>query len=68
LKARGESKELTTGMLGYKDEGVYDDALSALLNLGYPAKSAKRAVEKAIAQTKDVTLEGLIKEALRLLA
>ncbi len=68
LKVRGESKELPTGILGDKDEGVYDDALSALLNLGYPAKSAKRAVEKAITQTKDVTLEGLIKEALRFLA
>ena len=68
LKARGDSKELPTGILGEKEEGVYDDALSALLNLGYPAKSAKRAVEKAITQSKDVTLEGLIKEALRSLA
>ena len=68
LKVRGDSKALPTGMLGDKDEEVSDDALSALLNLGYPAKSAKRAVEKALAQTKDVTLERLIKEALRSLA
>ena len=68
LKVRGDSKALPTGRLSDKDEEVYDDALSALLNLGYPAKSAKRAVEKAIAQIKDVTLEGLIKEALRSLA
>jgi Holliday junction resolvasome RuvABC DNA-binding subunit len=59
---------LPAGVLSDKDEEVYDDALSALLNLGYPAKSAKRALEKAITQTKDVTLEGLIKEALRSLA
>jgi Holliday junction DNA helicase RuvA len=68
LKARGDSKTFPTGMPHDKDEEVYDDALSALLNLGYPAKSAKRAVEKAITQKKDVTLEGLIKEALRSLA
>jgi Holliday junction DNA helicase RuvA len=68
LKVRGDSKDLPTGMPSDRDEEVYDDALSALLNLGYPAKSAKRAVEKALAQTKDVTLEGLIKEALRSLA
>ena len=68
LKVRGVSKDLPTGMLDDKDEEVYDDVLSALLNLGYPAKSAKQAVEKAITQTKDVTLEGLIKEALRSLA
>ena len=68
LKVRGDSKDLPTGMPSDRDEEVYDDALSALLNLGYPAKSAKLAVEKALAQTKDVTLEGLIKEALRSLA
>ena len=68
LKVRGDSKDHPEGMLDDKDEEVYDDALSALLNLGYPAKSAKRAVEKALVQTKDVTLESLIKEALRSLA
>jgi Holliday junction DNA helicase RuvA len=68
LKARGDSEDLPTGMLGDKGEEVFDDALSALLNLGYPAKSAKQAVEKVYAQKKDVALEGLIKEALRSLA
>ncbi len=46
---------------------VFDDALSALLNLGYPAKSAKSAVEKALSIVKDISLEGVIKEALKLL-
>jgi Holliday junction DNA helicase RuvA len=68
LKVRGDSKVLLAGVPNDRDEEVFDDALSALLNLGYPARSAKRAVEKAITQTKDVTLEGLIKEALRSLA
>ena len=68
LRVRGDSKDFPTGILDDKDEKVYNDALSALLNLGYPAKSAKRAVEKALVQTKDVTLESLIKEALRSLA
>jgi Holliday junction DNA helicase RuvA len=53
-----------------KDRKVFDDALSALLNLGYPAKAANRAVEKATSGTVDdrISLEGVIKEALRQLA
>jgi Holliday junction DNA helicase RuvA len=51
-----------------EDKGLLDDALSALLNLGYPVKSARAAVEKAGPRLKQVTLEGLITEALRILA
>ena len=51
-----------------KDRTVPDDALSALLNLGYSAKAAKMAVDKAISNVKEVSLEGVIKEALRFLA
>jgi len=51
-----------------KDRTVLNDALSALLNLGYSSKAANRAVDKAISNIKEVSLEGLIKEALRLLA
>jgi holliday junction DNA helicase RuvA len=47
---------------------VIDDAVSALLNLGYPAKTARQAVEGAQPNIPDDSLEGLIKEALRLLA
>ena len=50
------------------DKTVLDDALSALLNLGYTVKAARRAVEKAISNVHDAGLEGIIKEALRLLA
>jgi Holliday junction DNA helicase RuvA len=51
-----------------KDKGFIDDALSALVNLGYPAKSAKSAIEKAHSSVKEMSLEGLIREALRMLA
>jgi Holliday junction DNA helicase RuvA len=52
-----------------KDRTVPDDALSALLNLGYSAKAARMAVDNAISNMKEeVSLEGVIKEALRLLA
>ncbi len=49
------------------DKGIMDDAVSALLNLGYPAKSAKLAVDKACSGLDPLTLEGLIKQALKML-
>jgi len=52
----------------HEEKGVRDDALSALLNLGYSAKAAGRAVDKALSGLNDITLEGLITEALRMLA
>jgi Holliday junction DNA helicase RuvA len=52
----------------FKDRTIPDDALSALLNLGYTSKVAKIAVDKAISNVTDASLEALIKEALRLLS
>ena len=51
-----------------EEKGLVDDALSALLNLGYSTKSAKGAVEKARPVDKEMTLEGLIREALKVLS
>lgn len=44
---------------------LVDDAVSALINLGYSPKAAKTAIEGARARTGETTLEGLIREALR---
>jgi Holliday junction DNA helicase RuvA len=44
---------------------MMDDALSALVNLGYPLKAAKHAVDRAKATVRETTLEAWIKEALR---
>ncbi len=68
LSVRGDLEAPPAKIVTEEDKKVFDDALSALLNLGYPAKSAKRVVEKALNSAQDVSLENLIKEALRLLA
>lgn len=68
LGVRGELEAPPARVVSREEKRVFDDALSALLNLGYPAKSAKSALEKALAHIEDVNLENLIKEALRLLA
>jgi len=70
-KASGMQQGLETGPLPALDDEekrVLEDAVSALLNLGYPAKSAKRAVEMAAPLLQGMTLEALIKEALKNLA
>ncbi|MBW1797540.1 MAG: Holliday junction branch migration protein RuvA [Deltaproteobacteria bacterium] len=51
-----------------EDKGLVDDALSALFNLGYSPKAANMAIEKARSRVTELTLEGLIREALRVLA
>ena len=68
IKVRPDLEVTTVQFKTHEDKKVVDDALSALLNLGYPARSAKSAVQKALSSIEDFTLEGLIKEALRLLA
>ena len=62
---RGKLEIAPLPSLDDKDRMVVEDAVSALLNLGYPAKSAKNAVEKVAAMTEDISLETLIKKALK---
>jgi Holliday junction DNA helicase RuvA len=50
------------------DQPAVQDALSALVNLGYPSRAARQAVEKARDAVDDANLEALIREALRLLS
>jgi Holliday junction DNA helicase RuvA len=49
------------------DKKILEDAVSALLNLGYSSKLSKNAVEKAHSGREDMSLESLIKEALKVL-
>jgi Holliday junction DNA helicase RuvA len=74
-----ELKDRATQILDHEDvapppvfeEGerrLVDDAVSALLNLGYPEKRAEHAVLMVRNQEEESTLEGLIKAALKILA
>ena len=51
-----------------RDKEIYEDALSALINLGYASKAAKRAIEIALGRDQEMNIETLLKEALRNLA
>jgi Holliday junction DNA helicase RuvA len=50
-------------------QGIEDDILSALVNLGYPRPAAEKAVSLALREDgADRTFEGILKNALRRLA
>jgi len=50
------------------EDAVRDDALSALLNFGYPKAAAEKAITVAIAEDSEITVETLLRRSLRLLA
>jgi len=51
-----------------RNKEIFDDALSALINLGYPSKPAKIALENVLRNDNEINLDTLLKEALRNLA
>jgi len=51
-----------------KNKEIFDDAISALINLGYPSRSAKDAIENVLHNDSEINLDTLLKEALRNLA
>jgi len=49
-------------------DGLAEDVISALLNLGYKRAQAEKAVERILRQGADFTLEEALKETLKILA
>ncbi len=68
LKVLDQQEGPLTPLPEADDRSMTDDALSALLNLGYTAKQARQAIEKARITNTEVSLEGLIRDALKILA
>lgn len=62
----GEAKTASTGA-GSGDEN-FDDALSALINLGYQRSVAEKALSTARTDVTDATVQKLLRRALQLLA
>ncbi|HEU5130497.1 MAG TPA: RuvA C-terminal domain-containing protein, partial [Pyrinomonadaceae bacterium] len=61
---------------GIKPEAVYvssedsirGDALSALVNLGYQRSAAEKAIDNAIGEGGDITVESILRRSLKKLA
>lgn len=47
---------------------VFDDALSALMNLGYPKNAAEKAIRKSIKDGSDMSVQDLLRNSLQHLA
>ena len=61
LGAKPEATELT-------EDTVRADALSALLNLGYQRSGAEKAIDAALGEGGDVTVESILRRSLKKLA
>ena len=68
MKSLGDREISPVSPMDERQRELLDDALSALTNLGYQAKSARRALEMIHLNQSDISLETLIKEALKKLA
>lgn len=75
LELKDKASKLAEGIeappeekLDIRDRDMYEDALSALINLGYAGKAAKKALETALRQDYSMNIETLLKEALKNLA
>jgi Holliday junction DNA helicase RuvA len=62
LGAKPEVREVPT------EEGVRADALSALLNLGYQRAGAEKAIDSALGEGGDLSVESVLRRSLRKLA
>ena len=58
---------LETNIAPMKHNTLHSDALNALLALGINRQAADQAIQKALIQEPDLSLEALIKKALRIL-
>src|SRR5215207_7084785 len=61
LGAKPESTEVT-------EDSVRSDALSALLNLGYQRSAAEKAIDGALGEGGDITVESILRRGLKKLA
>ena len=50
------------------EDSVRGDALSALLNLGYQRSAAEKAIDAALAEGGDITVESILRRGLKKLA
>jgi len=67
LRMRKGREPYPSPALAEEDRSAHEDAVSALINLGYSAKPARAAVDRAHRVVEETSLEALIKEALRIL-
>jgi Holliday junction DNA helicase RuvA len=69
LPALAADRDIALSVKSEADEAVMNDAISALVNLGYKKGVARKAIDEAIKRLEgELNLESLLKESLRALA
>lgn len=63
-----QSMALTGGQQNAPADVVYDDAISALVNLGYQRNAAEKALKQAVQQGTEMSVQKLLRKSLQLLA
>lgn len=58
----------TDGQIPVSTNEIYDDAISALVNLGYQRNAAEKAVNKAVQEGTEMSVQKLLRRSLQLLA
>lgn len=70
LTSGAAQQQLNTGTSGaaVSVDAVYDDALSALTNLGYQRNAAEKALKQAVQDGTEMSVQKLLRKSLQLLA
>lgn len=69
LPALAADRDIALSVKSAAEEAVMNDAISALVNLGYKKGVARKAIDQAIERLEgEINLESLLKESLRALA
>ena len=69
LPALAADRDIALSVKSAADEAVMNDAISALVNLGYKKGVARKAIDQATERLEgEINLESLLKESLRALA
>ena len=68
IETKALPKTAAAAVGGESGNEVYEDALSALVNLGYQPKAAKKALGKAIDDGCEMEVQKLLRRGLQILA
>jgi Holliday junction DNA helicase RuvA len=66
--AQGQLTSVSGGMPATSVDAVYDDALSALTNLGYQRNAAEKALKQAVQDGTEMSVQKLLRKSLQFLA
>jgi len=68
LSSTGASSSQAASASQRSADAIFDDALSALINLGYQRNAAEKALQQAIKDGAELTVQKLLRQSLQLLA